>query len=431
MRSTVMIIVACGSLLVGCGAPGPNVSTESVAGAQRSGTQDARRDQPRFKLLYAFPNHTAGNLPYGSLLPLNGSLYGTTSYGGSECGHYGCGTVFSLSLKPSVKETVLHSFDDLDAPDGDRPYSGVTALGISIYGTTDTSRAGIGDGVVYSVNLKSNVETVLHQFQYSRDGRHPIGGMAAIGRTLYGTTSLGYALHGSVFSIDTSGHETIVYRFRGRPDGAVPEGDLLAIGNVLYGTTEFGGSNPGKICTQDSNNMEIGCGTVFSITLGPSGPKETVLHKFQGGADDGTYPQGGLIYVNGLLYGVTPSGGQDNGGTVFSIKPSTGQEIVIYNFKGGNDASYPVGNLAHFNGMLYGAAYGGGIGSKGGGSVFSLKLDGSGETVLHEFAGGRKDGASPEAGVVLSNGIIYGTTGFGGNGTCTNGCGTIYSVTPH
>jgi uncharacterized repeat protein (TIGR03803 family) len=377
-----------------------------------------------YKLLYAFPNHTVGYLPYGSLIGLRGSLYGTTSDGGSECGKLGCGTVFSLSLKPSVKETVLHSF--ANSPDGWTPYSGVTALGDTIYGTT--VRGGDYNGVVYSVDLKSGQETVLHPFQRSRDGRGPIGGMAAIGKTLYGTTGAGYAIHGAVFSIDTSGHEAIVYRFRGRPDGAVPNGDLLAIGNVLYGTTRFGGSNPGKICTQSSNNMEIGCGTVFSIRLGPSGPQERVLYRFQAGANDGTNPQGGLISVNGLLYGVTPGGGDSRCGNVFSLNPSTGQEIVLYKFQGGNDACGPVGNLAHFNGVLYGASPFGGLYFYG--TVFALKLDGSGETIVHSFSAGRKDGGIPEAGVVLSNGILYGTTGFGGNGTCLNGCGTIYSVTP-
>jgi uncharacterized repeat protein (TIGR03803 family) len=388
----------------------------------------AQRDQPIYKLLYAFPNHKAGYLPYGSLIGLRGSLYGTTSDGGSECGKLGCGTVFSLSSKPSVKETVLHSF--ANNPDGWTPYSGVTALGDTIYGTT--ARGGEYNGVVYSVDLKSGRETVLHQFQRSRDGRGPIGGMAAIGKTLYGTTGSGYALHGAVFSIDTSGHEAIVYRFRGRPDGAVPNGDLLAIGNVLYGTTKSGGSNPGKICTESSDNMDIGCGTVFSITLGPSGPQEKVLYRFRGGADDGKNPQGGLISVNGLLYGVTPSGGQGNCGggcgTVFSVNPTTGQEIVLYKIQSSNDAWAPVGNLAHFNGMLYGASYVGGL--YGNGTVFALELDGSGETIVHSFTGGRKDGSQPVAGVVLSNGIIYGTTGFGGNGTCLNGCGTIYSITP-
>jgi uncharacterized repeat protein (TIGR03803 family) len=422
MRSTVIIAV-CSSLLAGCAGSVPTTTTANVTLDQKFVTRDARRAQPTFKLLYAFPNHEAGYEPYGSLLALNGSLYGTTSDGGLECGKLGCGTVFSLSLKPAVKETVLYSFTY--NPDGYTPYSGVTALGDTIFGTT--WRGGLFNGTVYSINLKSGHETVLHEFQRTRDGRHPVGGMAAIGNTLYGTTSLGYDLHGAVFSVDTSGHETVVYRFRGRPDGAFPEGDLLAIGNTLYGTTESGGSNPGKICSNTSGYMLIGCGTVFSITLGQSGPRETILHRFQGGVDDGKNPQGGLIYVNGLLYGVTSSGGSANSGTVFSLNPSSGKETVLYNFRGSDDASDPVGNLAHFNGMLYGASQ---FGGHFGGTVFAMKLDGSGETILHDFAGGRKDGAIPVAGVILSNGTIYGTTSYGGNGSCNNGCGTIYSITP-
>jgi uncharacterized repeat protein (TIGR03803 family) len=428
MRPIVVIAVGCGSLMVGCAGLGQNLSTGNVTVAQRPVTQDARRDQPTFKLVYAFPNRKAGYLPYGSLLALRGSLYGTTSDGGSECGSNGCGTVFSLTLKPSVKETVLHSF--ANGPDGWTPYSGVTALGNSIYGTT--VRGGIYNGVVYSVDLKSGHETVLHQFQRTRDGRGPVGGLAAIGNMLYGTTSSGYDGRGAVFSITPSGQETVVYRFKVRPDGQMPKTDLLTVGNVLYGTTESGGVSPSK-----ERCHEIpGCGTVFAITPGPSGAQETVLYRFRGGPNDGAVPMGGLIYVNGLLYGVTAAGGDDGCddfdnkgcGTVFSLNPSTGQETIVYKFKGGNDAVFPVGNLAHFNGTLYGAAYAGGLYSSG--AVFSMKLDGSGETVLHSFSGGAKDGASPEAGVVLSNGMIYGTTGFGGGGDCTDGCGTIYSITP-
>jgi uncharacterized repeat protein (TIGR03803 family) len=423
MRLNVLIIVACVSLLVGCAGLGTNINPGG--GDSRS---PARRAEPAFKLLYAFPNRKSGYLPYGSLFAMNGSLFGTTSDGGSECGSNGCGTVFSLSLKPSVKQTVLHSF--ANSPDGWTPYSGVTAIGDVIYGTT--VRGGDYNGVVYGVDLKSGVETVVHAFQRSRDGRGPIGGMVAIGKTLYGTTGAGYDQHGAVFSIDNSGHETIVYRFKGRPDGAIPNGDLLAVGNVLYGTTKSGGSNPGKICSDPDSSGHLDCGTVFSITLGPSGPQEKVLYRFQAGANDGEMPQGGLIYVNGLLYGVTPYGG-DGGcaggcGTVFSVNPSTGQETVLHKFSVPYDGWVPVGNLAHFNGTLYGATYVGGPNEDG--TVFSMKLDGSDEKILHSFAGGRKDGGEPEAGILLSDGILYGTTGFGGNGNCTNGCGTIYSITP-
>lgn len=416
MRSSVMMIVVCGLLLIGCAGPGPNISPGIVTAVSQSA---ARRDQGTFKLIYAFPNHKAGAYPYGSLFALRGSLYGTTLDGGSKCEPPGCGTVFSLSLKPSVKKTVLHSF--ANSPDGWTPYSGVTALGNIIYGTTVRP----GYGVVYSVDLRSGRETVLHYFQSTRDGRTPVGGMAVVGRTLYGTTSGGYHKRGSVFSIDSSGHESIVYSFKGNPDGAIPKGDLFAIGNVLYGTTESGGSDPGNHCAGNR-----GCGTIFSITLGPSGAHETVLYRFQGGENDGAVPMGGLISVNGLLYGVTSSGGVPSCvdfdvtgcGTVFSLNPSTGQELVLHKFQGGSDAEFPVGNLAHRNGTLYGATYG---------TVFSLKLDRSGYTILHNFLGGRTDGSTPEAGLVLSNGIIYGTTGYGGGGKgCPRGCGTIFSITP-
>ncbi len=417
MRSSVISIAVCGSLLVGCAGPGPNLSPRTLPAVSQS---QALRHQATYKLIYAFPNHNVGAYPYGSLFALRGSLYGTTLDGGSKCEPPGCGTVFSLSLKPPVKETVLHSF--ASGSDGWTPYSGVTSLGNTIYGTTVRP----GYGVVYSVDLQTGGETVLYHFQSAHDGRTPVGSMAVVGRTLYGTTSGGYHKRGSVFSIDSSGHERVVYHFSGNPDGRVPEGDLLAIGNVLYGTTESGGYDPGNHCAGNK-----GCGTIFSIALGPSGAHETVLYRFQGGENDGAVPLGGLISVNGLLYGVTSSGGAPSCvdfdvtgcGTVFSLNPSTGQEIVLHKFGGGSDPEFPVGNLAHRNGTLYGVTLG---------AVFSLKLDGSAYTILHEFSGGQKDGSTPQAGLVLSNGIIYGTTSYGGGGKrChSGGCGTIFSITP-
>jgi hypothetical protein len=57
MRSTVMLLVGCSSILVGCAGPGQNMSTGSVTVAQRLRTQDTRRGQPTYKPLYSFLNY--------------------------------------------------------------------------------------------------------------------------------------------------------------------------------------------------------------------------------------------------------------------------------------------------------------------------------------------------------------------------------------
>jgi uncharacterized repeat protein (TIGR03803 family) len=74
------------------------------------------------------------------------------------------------------------------------------------------------------------------------------------------------------------------------------------------------------------------------------------------------------------------------------------------------------------SGDLYGTTYQGGGANLG--VVF--RLNKSGETVLHNFAGG-SDGANPYAGVKLdSAGNLYGTTYRGG----TANAGVVYKVGP-
>ncbi|MGE5250446.1 MAG: choice-of-anchor tandem repeat GloVer-containing protein, partial [Bacteroidota bacterium] len=48
------------------------------------------------------------------------------------------------------------------------------------------------------------------------------------------------------------------------------------------------------------------------------------------------------------------------------------------------------------------------------GNVFRMNLDGSGFTVLHEFAGGPDDGWKPWSGLAISGSTLYGSTVYGG-----------------
>jgi uncharacterized repeat protein (TIGR03803 family) len=92
----------------------------------------------------------------------------------------------------------------------------------------------------------------------------------------------------------------------------------------------------------------------------------------------------------------------------------------LYSFKGGQDGSFPLGDLLHFGGELYGTTNG--YGNPG--TIFKLTTSGK-ETVLHVFAGGQ-DGNLPQAGLINVNGTLYGTVEGGG----TFGEGKIFANHP-
>jgi len=97
-------------------------------------------------VLHSFGNGTDGIAPTSSLIDVNGTLFGTTAFGGGDCaanGATGCGTVFSMT--PTGTEQVLHRFS---GSDGAVPYAGlIDAHGI-LYGTT-----AYGGDVTYRIGL--------------------------------------------------------------------------------------------------------------------------------------------------------------------------------------------------------------------------------------------------------------------------------------
>ena len=174
-------------------------------------------------------------------------------------------------------------------------------------------------------------------------------------------------------------------------------------------------------------------GTVFEVS---SQGTETILHTFRG-KPDGSQPWAGLVRdAQGNLYGTTAYGGAFNFGTVFKVTPA-GKERVLYSFTGAPDGATPFAGLIRDSaGNLYGTTSYGGSGTctgggQGCGTVFKLSASGT-ETVLHSFAGGT-DGERPMAGLVRdSAGNLYGTTAAGGGANCSdssvNGCGTVFRL---
>jgi uncharacterized repeat protein (TIGR03803 family) len=198
------------------------------------------------------------------------------------------------------------------------------------------------------------------------------------------------------------------------------DGSHPTAGLIDVNRTLFGATNGGgRACT--------GCGTVFSVsTTG----EEHVLYAFKGGAD-GVHPSA-LIDANGKLYGTTVGAIAFpiiDFGTVFEVDLA-GKEKVIHRFQGGTDGADPSA-LIDVNGSFYGTTlYGGGSGCSssdppgvvGCGTVFKVSRSGK-ERVLYSFTGGA-DGANPSASLIEVNGVLYGTAANGG----TSGCGTVFSV---
>jgi uncharacterized repeat protein (TIGR03803 family) len=157
-------------------------------------------------------------------------------------------------------------------------------------------------------------------------------------------------------------------------------------------------------------------GTVFSISTTGS---ERVVHSF-GGKGDGSRPSAGLLYANGMLYGTTFTGGTYDKGIVYAIT-TTETERVLHSFSDGTDGAYPRSSLIAWNGKLYGTTtLGGGY---NGGIFFSINSNGV-ESVLYDFGAG-PDGFQPKAGLIRSKGLFYGTTTLGGG---LDREGTVFSI---
>ena len=239
--------------------------------------------------------------------------------------------------------------------------------------------------------------TVLHNFTGGADGGQPASAltMDAAGN-LYGTASLGghtadncYNTCGTVFRLKRTGQSWVLnplYEFAGGSDGANPAAKVIfGPDGSLYGLTPNGGSS----CP---NNTQYGCGTVFNLRPQPTNCvsvfcawQETVLYRFNGGANDGAVPEGSPTFDHaGNLYGTTFDGGYSNQnacvfgqgyscGTVFELTRAHGDwaESLLYTFLGGSDGSNPEGGLTFdASGNLYGTTLSNG--QYYGGTVFEL-----------------------------------------------------------
>lgn len=380
-----------------------------------------------YKVLYNFTGGQDGAYPEAGLTMKGGNLYGTAYQGGS----LNRGTVFKLARKGSEWVfSTLYSFTG--RTDGGAPIARVVfGPDGSLYGTTEFGGVECGEGCGTVFNLKTTLcetdpcawtETVLYHFSGFGDGANPgYGDLTFHGANhIFGTTFYGgNDAQGVVYKLTAKNGtwtESPIYAFTGGNDGENPYSSVIFDkAGKLYGTAYAGGAH--------------GYGTVFQLARSGSGWTENTLHAFQSSSDGGN-PFGGVVFDDaGNLYGATSGGGPGSGGTAYELMPSDGSWTfgVIYSFNG---SAYLPGAYDSLTmdaaGNLYGtttkdSAY-------GAGSVFKLTPSGGGwtETDLYDFAGG-SEGSVPYGSVLIdAKGNLYGTASQGG----ANGYGVIWEITP-
>jgi uncharacterized repeat protein (TIGR03803 family) len=352
-----------------------------------------------FEVIHSFSQPCRSISGQSSLIQGNdGQLYGTSQYGGSKC----WGSVYRLSLNGKLK--VLHSFVKHPASQGYIPIGLTLGTDGNFYGV-NYSGGRDGFGTAFQVT-PSGKATVLHGFAGKKFGNWPGERLLqASDGNFYGTTSGGVyeKCCATAFRLSPAGEHAVLHNFE---KGSNPSRLIEGLDGSFYGTTSGGGTHGG--------------GTLFRLQ---SDGSFMVLHDFGAEAKDSLIPRGGLLQAaDGHLYGTSEEGGAAGQGTVFRAT-TDGKVTVLHSFAGKpSDGANPFAALIQVaNGDFYGTTSWGGPNDSG--TVFRVRADGS-FNILHEFVGS-SDGFSPEEPLMqASDGMLYGTTTWGG----ANKVGTVFRI---
>jgi uncharacterized repeat protein (TIGR03803 family) len=279
---------------------------------------------PTGKLTTLYSFCTASGCPDGGgpesglTLGANGNFYGATFFGGTGNGGSGGGTMYEVT--PTGTVTTLYNFCVLaNCTDGENPHATlVQGTNGSIYGTTYWGGTH-NSGTVFEytpagklITLYSIVNTPGATFTAG-----PLGLVQARDGSIYGFTDYGGKTgNGTIFKISTSGKFSTLYSFcsqTGCLDGTGPIGLLQGPDGNFYGTTAYGGTGI-PACLDGL----VACGTIFEMT--PEG-NLTTLYNFclESGCLDGAAVDPMSLGTDGIFYGTTQSGGSTGDGTIYSF----------------------------------------------------------------------------------------------------------------
>lgn len=317
-------------------------------------------------------------------------IWGTTSGG-----QYGSGVIFMV--RPDDAERVVIPF-----PGGGTNRNGYYSSELDRYGLCRFS----GNGKFYTITLAggaSNEGVLLEydpatgkidvkvEFNFYSDYGRPTSRLTEYNGKLYGVID---GMGRAIFSFNPATDQF-------KREASIPAScsDLLLVGNKFYGMTRNGGDQwAGSIFEFDPNTSTY--------------TRLAQLNQQQ----SGRYPNAGLTYFNGKLYGLTSSGGKYGQGTLIEYDIATHVLEKKIDFKSNINGSTPMNNLTLYNGRLLGVTKSGGSFNQG--VLFEYDPATVGLRKVMDFTNATQGRSFQNI-----NGTLYGLSGTGGR----LGEGLLYS----
>lgn len=273
-------------------------------GINNGGTIFSADTLGNYGFIYSFTSILNGR-PYGDLIEINGILYGMAAGQGS--GNINSGFIFSCDTLGNLSR--IHSFSGPNAippsTDGYTPNGSLINVDGSLFGMTLLG-GDFDKGIIFSCDTNGNGYDIIYSFSGTPDGANPEDSLfESSNGYLYGTTRFGGLYDkGTIFKLSKSGVYTKIFDFTGTT-GESPFCTLMQSSNgLMYGFTSSGGNFfGGTVFTLDLSDNFTKIHDFSGTTNGDGAtPNRGSLLEASDGKLYGTTFAGGLLGDSGVIY---------------------------------------------------------------------------------------------------------------------------------